>query len=127
MSRAKPTKGQIEATISDAVTKFEKEFMGRGPLETKTYVIDDMVVVRLRGVLTKAEHRLIRAEKNERGRDLIKQVRMELLENNRPELESILKGITRRRVRSLHTDISTSSGERIILLVLDRPIEFASP
>lgn len=126
MSRAKLTKGQIEATISDAVTKFEKEFMGRGPLETKTYIIDDMVVVRLRGVLTKAEHRLIRAEKNERGRDLIKQVRMELLENNRPELENILKGITRRRVRSLHTDISTSSGERIILLVLDRPIEFAS-
>ena len=121
------TKGQIEATISDAVTKFEKEFMGRGPLETKTYIIDDMVVVRLRGVLTKAEHRLIRAEKNERGRDLIKQVRMELLENNRPELENMLKGITRRRVRSLHTDISTSSGERIILLVLDRPIEFASP
>ncbi len=126
MSRAKLTKGRIEATISDAVTKFEKEFMGRGPLETKTYIIDDMVVVRLRGVLTKAEHRLIRAEKNERGRDLIKQVRMELLENNRPELENILKGITRRRVRSLHTDISTSSGERIILLVLDRPIEFAS-
>ncbi|HUU16117.1 MAG TPA: Na-translocating system protein MpsC family protein [Sedimentisphaerales bacterium] len=33
------SKGQIEAEISEAIVKFEKEYMGHGPDETKTYVI----------------------------------------------------------------------------------------
>ena len=48
------TKGQTEALISDAIIKFEKEYMGRGPTETKTYIIKDMVFIRLKGVLTPA-------------------------------------------------------------------------
>jgi len=45
------TKGQVEAQISEAIIKFEKEYMGRGPMEAKTYIIKDMVFVRLKGVL----------------------------------------------------------------------------
>jgi uncharacterized protein YbcI len=114
------TKGQFEAEISEAVTRFEKEYMGRGPLETRTYIIDDMVIVRLKGVLTKAEYRLVKSERNTKARDLIKQVRVELLENGRPLLEDIIKGILRRKVRSLHTDISTMTGERFIVFTLDK-------
>jgi uncharacterized protein YbcI len=114
------TKGQIEAEISEAVTSFEKEYMGRGPIETKTYLIDDMVIVRLKGVLTKAEYRLVKSESNTKARDLIKQVRIELIENGRPLLEAIIKGIIRRKVTSLHTDISTVTGERLIIFTLDR-------
>lgn len=116
------TQGQTEAEISEVVTRFEKEYMGRGPLETKTYIVDDMIIVRLAGVLTKAEMRLIKSERNAKGRELIKQVRVELIENGRSLLEAVIKGITRRRVRSLHTDISTVTGERIIVFVLDRPV-----
>lgn len=115
------TKGQVEAEISEAVTRFEKEFMGRGPLETRTYIIDDMVIVRLKGVLTKAEYRLVKSERNTKARDLIKQVRIELLENGRSLLEDIIKDTLKRRVRSLHTDISTMSGERLIIFTLDKP------
>ena len=43
----KKTRGQIEAEISEAIIKFEKEYMGRGPLETKTYIVDDLVLVRV--------------------------------------------------------------------------------
>jgi uncharacterized protein YbcI len=118
------SKGQIEALISEALTSFEKEVMGRGPLETRTYVLDDMIIVRLKGVLTKAEHKLAKSERNEKGRDLIKQVRVELLENARPHLESLIKGITRRKVRALHSDISTSTGEKVIVFTLDRPPTF---
>jgi uncharacterized protein YbcI len=115
------TAGQIEAEISEALMKFEKEYMGRGPLEAKTYLIDDMVLIRLRGVLTQAEHQLASSERDTRGRDLIKQMRIELIEKGRPLLEAVIQQITGRRVKSLHTDISTTTGERVILFTLDAP------
>ena len=118
------TKGQIEAEISDALTKFEKEHMGRGPLETKTYILEDMIIVRFRGVLTRSELALTKSDKNSRARELIKLVRIELIENGRDELEDKIRSLTRRRVRSLHTDISTATGEKVIIFTLDRPIEF---
>jgi uncharacterized protein YbcI len=114
------TIGQMEAAISDMVSRFEKEYMGRGPLETKTYIVDDMVITRLKGVLTKGEIQLIRDNKNSKGRELIKQVRIELLENARPILESMIRAITRRKIRSLHTDISTTCGEKLIVFTLDK-------
>jgi uncharacterized protein YbcI len=117
------TSGQIEAAISEVVTRFEKEQMGRGPLETRTYLLDDMIICRLKGMLTKAEVRLVRSERNNRVRELIKQVRSELIESARPLLEAEIKKITRRRVRSLHTDISTVSGEKVIIFVLDKAPE----
>lgn len=119
----KKTRGQIEAEISDAMTRFEKEHMGRGPIETKTYLVEDMVIVRLKGVLTKAEYKLIRSDRNIRARELIKQVRIELIEDGRSMLEDIIKGILRRKLRSLHTDISTETGEKLIIFTLDRPPE----
>ena len=120
----KKTKGQIEADISEAITKFEKEFMGRGPIETKTFILDDLVLVRLNGVLTKAEHQLANTDKNGRGRQLIKQMRVELIEKGRPLLEAIVENITGQKVKSLHTDISTITGERIIIFTLRAPPKF---
>jgi uncharacterized protein YbcI len=119
------TKGQLEAAISEAMIRFEKEHMGRGPLETKTYLIDDMIIVRLKGVLTRAEHALVKSDRGVRARELIKQVRIELLENGRNLLEDMVRTITRRKIRSLHTDISTETGERIIIFTLDKPPEFS--
>jgi uncharacterized protein YbcI len=83
-----------------------------------------MVIVRLKGILTKAEHQLAKGARNARGRDLIKQVRMELVETERPVLESAVRSILRRKVRSLHADISTVTGEKILLFTLDRPPEY---
>jgi uncharacterized protein YbcI len=114
------TRGQLEAEISEALSKFEKEYMGRGPLETKTYLIDNILLVRLKGVLTKAEYKLAQSEQNSRGRDLIKQIRVEMIENGRALLEQAVKQITRRKVVSLHTDISTVTGERLMVFILDK-------
>ncbi len=118
------TKGQMEADISDAVTRFEKEYMGRGPLETKTFILNDMVVIRLRGVLTRAEVKLMKSDRKSRGRDLIKQMRTELIENGRSLLEAAVRSVTRRKIKSLHTDISTVTGEKIIVFILEKPVEF---
>ncbi len=120
------TKGQMEAEISDAVVKFEREYMGRGPEETKTYLMDDLIIVRLHGVLTPAERQLARSDSEGHGRALIKQVRMELLEKARPLLETIIRDITSQTVKSLHTDISTLTGERVIVLSLAAPVALPS-
>jgi len=115
------TRGQLEAEISNAIIRFEKEYMGRGPVEAKTYLIDDMVLVRLKGVLTQAEHRLASGTEATRGRDLVKQVRQELIEKARPILQPLVESLVERKLVSLHTDISTVTGERIIVFVLDGP------
>ena len=106
------TKGQMEADISNAITKFELEYMGRGPRETKAYIVDDMILVRLKGVLTDAEKQLT---KNLEGRDLIKKVRSTLLENAKDLLSNRMKDIVGVDVVSMHTDISTLTGERVII------------
>ena len=114
------TKGQIEAQISEAIIKFEKEYMGRGPTETKTYIIKEMVFVRLKGVLTPAEEQLA---KTVEGADLIKKTRMQLLESARVLLEKMISEITAFQVQSMHTDISTKTGERVIIFTLDKNLE----
>lgn len=118
------TRGQLEAEISEALVKFEREYMGRGPEGVRTYLLDDLVMVRLYGVLTPAEQQLARSDKEGQGRALIKQVRMELLEKARPLLDVIIRDITGQATKSLHTDISTLTGERIIIFSLDGPVVF---
>jgi len=110
------TVGQVEAEISNALIQFEKDFMGRGPKETKAYIIEDMVLVRLKGVLTPAEQQLA---KNAAGTDLIKQIRSNLLEQARELLSGTIEEITGLKVISLYTDISTKTGERVILFTLN--------
>ena len=117
------TKGQIEAEISEAVIKFEREYMGRGPEETRSYLLGDMILVRLQGVLTPAEKGLAESSEYAEGAKLVKQVRMQLLEKARPLLETIVSDVTGRRVVSIHTDISTRTGERIIIWTLDGVVE----
>ena len=112
----KKTKGQVEAEISNALIQFEKDYMGRGPMETRAYIIDDMILVRLKGGLTPAEQQLA---KNPDGTPLIKRVRSSLLEQARELLTEVIEKVTGLKVISLHTDISTKTGERVIIFTLN--------
>lgn len=112
------TKGELEAEISTAVIRFKREYMGRGPQEVRTFLVEDMALVRLKGVLTPAEQRLAQVEDPHRGRDLIKQLRVELIEHGREILEEAVQSILGVRVLSLHTDISTRTGESVIVFTL---------
>jgi uncharacterized protein YbcI len=75
-------------------------------------------VVRLRGVLTAAEQQLVHSQPAERGRDLVKQVRNQLIETARPAMESMVQEAVGVAVRSLHHDISTITGEEVLLFTL---------
>ncbi|MFZ5945896.1 MAG: DUF2294 domain-containing protein [Bacillota bacterium] len=117
----KVTKGQMEAEISKLIIQFEKDHMGRGPSDTKTIILDDLILVRLKNVLTPAEQEL---SKTAQGRSLIKQVRIQLFENSRPLLEKLIKTVTKTNLISIHSDISTVTGERIIVFVVEEPLIF---
>lgn len=119
MSVMTKSKSEIESEISRAMIRFEKEYMGRGPIETRTFLIEDMVLVRFKGVLTPAEMQLAAEQERDRGRYLVKQMRQELLDRGRPQLVQIVQDCLGRRVKSVHTDISTKSGERIIVFTLN--------
>lgn len=121
---AKQTRGQAEAEISKAIEKFEKEYMGRGPIETRTYIVDDMVIIRMHGAITKAEENLAGSGGAGRGRELIKQTRIQLIEKARPLIEGVVESIIGEPVRSLHMDISTKTGEKFIILTLSGNPDF---
>jgi uncharacterized protein YbcI len=114
------TQGEIECEISECMGRFEQEYVGRGPERVRAYLIGDLVVVRLSGVLTAAEQHLAKTLANEKGRDLLKQVRSQLIEIARPTIEAMVKGITGVKVVSLHHDISTATGEEVVLFTLAR-------
>src|SRR5271163_4443413 len=112
------TQGEIEAAISQGMGRFEQEYMGRGPKDVHAHLINDLVVVRLKGVLTAAEQHLVKSLSPEKGRDPLKQVRSHLIEIARPTMEAMVEGITGVKVVSLHHDISTTTGEEVVLFTL---------
>ena len=114
------TKGETETAIRNAVIKFEQEFMGRGPTEVKAFILRDMVLVRLKGVLTPAERQLA---KNAEGVDMVKRMRQNLISQGRERLCSQISAITGVEVTGLFTDIETHSGERMIVLTLESDLD----
>ena len=112
------TQGEIEAAICEAMSRFEREYMGRGPKDCLAHLIGDLLVVRLRDILTAAERHLVTTLPAEKGRDLLKQVRSQLIEIARPALEAMVQDITGSKLRSLHHDISTLTGEEVVIFTL---------
>jgi uncharacterized protein YbcI len=112
------TSGEIESAICKGMIRFAQECMGRGPKDVHAHLIGDLLVVRLQGVLTAAEQHLVKTLQADKGRDLLKQVRIQLIEAARPILEATVEEITGVKVLSLHHDISTVSGEELVLFTL---------
>lgn len=114
------TRGQLEAEISQLLIKFAKEHLGRGPEEAKTHIFEDVIFVRLFGVLTSAEKHLAREAD---GARLIKEMRLRLMESSREPLGDLMVERIGCKVVSLHTDLSVRTGEEIIVFILDRNLE----
>lgn len=114
------TKGQIEAKLSEAISKFEIEVMGRGPKQIRTFILQDLIVVRLNGFLSPSERKL--AESNQ-GVELLKKLRTTLFENARNDLEVLVKTVTNTDIISIHSDVSTRTGEKIIVFTVGENLE----
>lgn len=116
------TKGQIEAAVTEAITQFERDYLGRGPKEAKSFIIENLVVVKLQGILSPAERQL---SHENGGVELIKQMRTRLIESSSEDLSGLVKEETGVEVVSMHTDISARTGERIFVFSLDEDLEEA--
>jgi uncharacterized protein YbcI len=121
------TQGEMEAAVCEGISRFEQEYMGRGPKEVRCFLIHDMLLIRLQGVLTAAEQHLIQTVAPERGRDLLKDVRTQLIEIARPTLQALIETITGTKAVSLHHDISTIYGEEIIVFSLESAPQVRQP
>lgn len=115
------TQGEIEAAISEGMGRFEQDYMGRGPKEIHSHLLGDLLLVRLKGVLTAAEQQLVKSLPAEKGRGLLKEVRTHLLETARAMMETMIKDVTGVDVVSMHHDISTVTGEEVVIFTLARP------
>ncbi|MFP4227516.1 MAG: DUF2294 domain-containing protein [Salinivenus sp.] len=116
------TKGQIEAGITEAITRFEREYLGRGPKEAKSFIVENLVVVKLQGILSPAEKQL---SHENGGVELIKQMRTRLIESSSETLSGLVTDKTGVGVVSMHTDISARTGERIFVFTLKEDLEAA--
>ncbi|MEH7438013.1 DUF2294 domain-containing protein [Neobacillus drentensis] len=114
------SKRKLEADISSAFIKFQRELLGRGPQEAKTYIVQDMVITRFKGVLTTEEKHLVT---HDTGRKLVKQMRQVLREMYSHDFEKIVEEFTKCKVLSSHSDISTKIGERIEVFIVDKDLE----
>jgi uncharacterized protein YbcI len=114
------TKSEIEGAIRIAIIKFEQEFMGRGPDDVKAFVVRDLVVVRLKGVLTLAERQLA---KTAEGVDMVKRMRQNLIAQGRDKLYEQVSEITGAKTLGLFTDIDAQNGERVLVFTVDRDIQ----
>jgi uncharacterized protein YbcI len=112
------TRGELESAICLGMTRFEQEYMGRGPRDVQAFLLNDLLIVRMKGVMSAAEQHLVETLPPEKGRDLLKQVRTQMMESARKQVDSMIQLITGVEVRSLHHDISTRTGEEIVIFTL---------
>ena len=114
------TKGEIEGAVRNAIIKFEQEFMGRGPEDVRAFILRDIILIRLKGVLTPAERQLA---KSEDGIEMVKRMRQNLIAQGRESLSGQMNNIAGVKVTGLFTDIDVQSGERMIVFTFERDLE----
>jgi uncharacterized protein YbcI/CheY-like chemotaxis protein len=119
------TQEESEAAICEGIIRFQEEYLGWGAERIRVHLIKDLLVIRLQGILTVAEQQLAQASSPEKGRDLIKLTRNQLLELARPMLESMVHEVVGVKVLAMHHDISTVTGEEVILFSLIEPPRFS--
>ena len=86
--------GDVRTAISDGLVALLKDYYGRGPEQTKTYVSDDLVVCLLRGGFTRVEQTLLEGG---HGDDVIHQ-RMVFQQVMRDRFEHVVESATGRKV-----------------------------
>jgi len=114
------SQGEIEAAVCDAVSRFQQEYMGRGPRHVHTHLIENKLFVHLEGVLTAAEQRLMDSHGNGNGRgaELLKQLRSHLVLAGKTMLDTLVRNATGSQPVSVHHDISPTTGEEVLVFTL---------
>jgi uncharacterized protein YbcI len=116
------TQGEIQSEISDLFTKFMQDNMGRGPTSIKTSITDDVVVVRLKGVLTETEKHLAISEV---GKNLLVSVRRHLMTTTgKNHVNQIFLSKFKTSITNFYYDCDPTNNEEIVVCVMLSPMFF---
>jgi len=118
------TEVESQAAVCAGFVCFQADYLGWRSEQIHARFINDLLVIRVVGGLTRAECQLAKASLPAKGRDLIKQVRRQLLELARPFLESMIHEVSGVKAVSMHHDISTVTGEEVVLFSLAKAPRF---
>lgn len=119
LGRALPkTRDELENAFCIGMTRFEQEFMGRVPQDVQAHLLNDFLIIRMKCVMSFAEQHLVETMPPESGRDLVKQVHRQMMEGARKQIESMIQIVSGVKVRAMHHDISTRTGEKIVIFTL---------
>jgi uncharacterized protein YbcI len=103
------------ARISAEVVKTFKEYYGKGPLSAKSYMLDDMLFVVMRGGLTASEKFLLKKDEV----DVVRQYR-QTFENRMNEiLSEKIEDLTGRKVIAFNSQILFDPDMSIEIFVFD--------
>ena len=114
------TKGQLEAKISEIVSKYEVVYLGKGPKSIRSYIIGDMIMIRMISFLNQSDKKLASSKE---GIALFKSVQSHLFEEGRELLEKMLHESFAVNIVSAHMDLSAKTGEKVIILALKENLE----
>lgn len=111
------TGGDLLARLSDEMVRAKKQFFGKGPEQAKSYMLDDMLFVVMRGGLTTAEQTMLRF-----GREnMVRQFR-QLFENEMTEvLTDLVEQSTGRTVINYQSQIMFDPDVIVEMFVFEQP------
>jgi uncharacterized protein YbcI len=109
--------GDMLARISDEMVRAKKQFFGKGPEQAKSYMLDDLLVVVMRGGLTRAEQTML-----EFGEDGMVRAFRQLFENKMTDhLTTLVEQATGRTVVNYQSQIMFDPDVIVEIFLFDEP------
>lgn len=90
--------------------RLHREFYGRGPLNFKLYVVDDIIVIKYKGVLSESEKQI--AETSD-GAEMIKNIRRRGFDINLDKLKFEVENFLNTKILNVFTDILPKDDEKV--------------
>ncbi len=93
--------GALLARISNEMVRAQKEFFGKGPTQAKSYMLDDMLIIVMRGGMTAAEKTMLEFGHADQVREF-----RQLFENSMTErLTGTMEELTGRKVATYQSQV----------------------
>lgn len=120
---SKPTRGQLERTLSQRLQSLYREQLGHQPSKVTCQLFDEKLAIIVENSITPPEQLLA-----DRGQaELAEQVRSELDEAIKPKLKTLLEEVLDVTVLDILSDATLETGRTGIIAVLDITPEVRNP
>ena len=108
--------GRLLASISNEFVQMQKQYWGLGPVKVKSYMMDDLLLIVMRGGLTTAEHTMLDFDEE----DLVRNFRQTFENQMTEKLKDKVERLTGRKVLTYQSQILFDPDVVAELFVFDR-------